>query len=114
MTDNRDRPLSERGMLQCLNVPISGSYVRQYGNWTEFEEILRSLGLDGIEGIVDPDFFDDSFPSSLLIGYHMTFYPDWVDFFRQNKAALLRKFGSEDIVRDFYRGSSPEDFVRLF
>jgi sugar phosphate isomerase/epimerase len=101
-------------MFQCLNVPISGFYVRPYGNWTNFEETIRSLGLDGIEGIVDPDCYDESFPSSLLVGYHMTFYPDWVDFYRQNRTALLRKFGNESTVRDFYRSSSPDEFIRMF
>ena len=72
------------------------------------------MGLHGVEGIADPDYLDESFPPSLLTGYHMTFYPDWVDFWRQDRTALIRKFGSMETAKAFYRCDDPDGFLALF
>ena len=101
-------------MIQSLNFPLTKDSILPFGGWDSLGELLSSLGLDGVEGIADPEYFDDAFPSSLLTGYHMTFYPDWVDFWRQDKAALLRKFGSMETVRGFYRCGDPDGYLRLF
>ena len=101
-------------MIQSMNFPLTKECVLPWGGWEALAEQLRLLGLDGVEGIADPDYYDDAFPASLLTGYHMTFYPDWVDFWRQDEEALVRKFGSMETARGFYRSSSPEDFLGLF
>jgi len=101
-------------MIRSMNFPITKECVRPYGGWDGLAEQLRLLPLDGVEGIADPDYYDESFPSSLLTGYHMTFYPDWVDFWRQDRAALIRKFGSMETARGFYRCSSPDDYLGMF
>ncbi|MBR2739154.1 MAG: TIM barrel protein [Oscillospiraceae bacterium] len=101
-------------MTQCINFPISSYSIRPYGGWDRLEKQLRDMGLDGIEGILDPDDMDPSFPPNLLAGYHMIFYPDWLDFYRQNNRELVRKFGSMDMVERFYRGTHPEDLMRQF
>ena len=64
--------------------------------------------------IADPDNLADDIPSSLVAGYHMTFYVDWLDFWRQDEAALMRKFGSWEAVNEVYRGTKPEDLLRHF
>ena len=101
-------------MIQSMNFPLSKECVLPWGSWDALSEELRFLGLEGVEGIADPDYYDDAFPASLLTGYHMTFYPDWVDFRRGDEAALIRKFGSLETARGFYRCASPEDFLEMF
>ena len=101
-------------MYQSINLPIAQSCIAPYGSWDALNEQLKELGIDGVEGIWDPDEIDDSFPASMLTGCHMLFYPDWLDFYRQNHAELLRKFGSEEIVEKVYRASHPEDLVMQF
>ena len=101
-------------MIQSVNFPICTYSIAPYGGWDVLSERLRELGLDGIEGISDPDDPDVTFPVSLLAGYHMIFYPDWLDFYRQNVPELIRKFGSMDTVRRFYRGTSPDDLMKQF
>ncbi|MBQ8996161.1 MAG: TIM barrel protein [Oscillospiraceae bacterium] len=101
-------------MIQSINFPISTYSIAPYGGWEKLGKQLYDLGLDGIEGIADLDNLDASFPSSLLSGYHMIFYPDWLDFYMENKSELLRKFGSMDMVEQFYRGAKPEDLMKQF
>ena len=101
-------------MIQSTNFPLSNYSLRSYGSWDALAKIVTGLGLDGLEVIADPDDLADDIPRSLVAGYHMRFFPDWVDFFRQDKAALIRKFGSLSFARDFYRCSTPEEMIRDF
>ena len=101
-------------MIQNVNFPLSGYCIRPYGSWEVLGEKIRALGLDGLEVIADPDDLDDGVPLSLVGGYHLTFYPDWVDFWRHDEKALLRKFRSWEAVRSVYRGTEPEELMAQF
>ncbi len=101
-------------MIQSINFPICTYCIAPYGSWDRLGRQIHALGLDGIEGIVDPVDLDAAFPTELLAGYHMVFYPDWLDFYRQNTPELLRKFGSMEMVERVYKGTRPEDLMRQF
>ena len=55
-----------------------------------------SVGLRRSRGIWNGGEIPADFPSDLAVGYHLAFQADWLDFFREDKAALVRKFGSLD------------------
>ena len=101
-------------MIQSVNFPLSPSCAAPYGGWDRLGEKIKALGLDGIEGIWDPYEPDETFPKALLTGYHLVFYPDWLDFYRQDKKALLEKFGSLSMVERVYRGARPEALMAQF
>lgn len=101
-------------MIQTVNFPISNYCVRPYGGWENLRTKIDALGLDGIEAIADPDELVEDFPPDLAAGFHMVFYPDWVDFWKQDEARLLRKFGSWEMVEKIYRGRGPEDLLQQF
>ena len=101
-------------MIQSINFPICTYCIAPYGSWDILGRRIRALELDGIEGIVDPVDLDTTFPPSLLAGYHLVFYPDWLDFYRENTPELLRKFGSMEMVERIYRGTRPEDLMKQF
>ena len=101
-------------MIQSTNFPLSTYSLRSYGGWEAVRSIVTRLGLDGLEVIADPDNLADDIPLSMVTGYHMQFYPDWVDFFRRNRSALIRKFGSLESAEEFYRCKTPEDLIRVF
>ena len=101
-------------MIQTTNFPLSTYSVQPYGGWEAIGETVKELGLDGLEVIADPDNLADDIPRELVKGYHMTFYVDWLDFWRQDEKALMHKFGSWDTVREVYRGTKPEDLLGHF
>ena len=101
-------------MIQSTNFPLSTYSLQPYGGWEAVGKTVKELGLDGLELIADPDNLADDIPLSLVAGYHMTFYVDWLDFWRQDEAALIRKFGSWETVSEVYRGTKPEDLMRHF
>ncbi len=101
-------------MVQSINFPISPHSIAPHGGWAALAEHLRALGLDGVEGIWDPEDADESFPAEMLTGCHLIFWPDWLDFYRGNEAELVRKFGSLDILGSIYPGPKPEDLVDAY
>ena len=101
-------------MIQTVNFPISSYSIQPYGSWETLREKMYALGLDGIEAISDPFDPVPDFPDDLAAGYHMTFYVDWVDFWRQDEEKLLRKFGSWEMIEKIYGGRTPEDLLRHF
>ena len=101
-------------MIQSVNFPLSQYCIRPFGSWEALGRQVKALGLDGLEVIADPDDLAADVPLSLVAGYHLTFYPDWVDFWRQDEKALLRKFRSWKEVEKVYRGRRPEDLMAQF
>ena len=101
-------------MIQSTNFPLSTYSLRTYGSWEALGRVVKELELDGLEFIADPDNLPEDIPPDLVSGYHMTFYVDWLDFWRQDETALMRKFGSWEAVNEVYRGTKPEDLLRHF
>lgn len=101
-------------MIQTVNFPISSYSIQPYGSWETLRKKLYALGLDGIEAINDSLDSVPDFPDDLAAGFHMTFYADWVDFWKQDEEKLLRKFGSREMIGQIYGGTSPEDLLRHF
>lgn len=100
-------------MKMSMNVPFCSDIIEEYGGWSGVREDCALLGLDGIEGIWGGEDIPADFPPDLLVGYHLTFYSDWLDFYREDKAALRRKFGSLRAAHDFY-GGDPNIIVESF
>ena len=101
-------------MIKSLSFPISNYCIAPYGGWDRLSKIITGLGLDGIEAIADPDDPVADFPPDIVSGWHMVFYPDWLDFYTRNEPALMRKFGSWDMVEKVYRGREPEALLKQF
>ncbi len=101
-------------MIQSTNFPLSTYSIQTCGGWGVLHKNIADLGLDGLEFISDPDNLPEDIPHSLVAGYHMRFDPDWVDFYRQNIEELIRKFGSMEVVKNFYRCKTPEDLIQAY
>ena len=53
-------------------------------------------------------------PAELILGYHLIFYPDWLDFYRDDRAALKQKFGSLEVTASFYGGLGPDTLLEQY
>lgn len=101
-------------MNELISFPV---YRESLGEYSGMEELARScdeLGCGGIEAIWGGDDSLDLLPEGLAVGYHLLFYPDWLDFWRGDEAALLRKFGSRDACRSFYGGEGRDTLIRQY
>lgn len=84
-------------MKQLLSLPLVPGVLAEYGGWDHFP-------CDGIEAVWGGEDFSYRVPRRLRIGYHLTFWPDWLDLWLGDRTALLRKFGSERAWTAFYGG----------
>ena len=101
-------------MLQSVNLPLCGDVLAAWGGPSGLRQALGALGLDGVEGIWGAEAVPAAFPKDLLTGYHLTFFPDWLDFYREDHGALRRKFGTLDAAWRFYGGQGPEALLALY
>ena len=98
--------------VMCL--PLGQNLFTEYGGWDDLRRSLSALGCSGVEGIWPGEPIPEDLPQDLIVSYHLTFYPDWLDFYREDKEALRRKFGSLDAAYQFYGGSRPDTLLELY
>lgn len=101
-------------MQSLISFPVVSSLLEEYDSLTELERSCRTLGCDGLEMIWGGEDFPTDLPDSLKKGYHLTFYPDWLDFWREDEKTLLRKFGTKDAWVSFYGGESHETLMQKY
>ena len=51
---------------------------------------------------------------SLVTGYHLIFYPDWLDLYLGNRQALVQKFGSVERAVEFYGFSDADGLLETY
>lgn len=91
-------------MLESISFPVNAQSMAEYEDAGELLRACRALGCDGVEAIWGGDAVIDALPAAVVTGYHLLFYADWLDFWRGDEQALLRKFGSWEAVVAFYGG----------
>ena len=101
-------------MNELISFPVYAESLAEYQDVAELKRSCAELGCDGIEAIWGGDDSLQRLPEGLALGYHLLFYPDWLDFWRGDDAALLRKFGSRESYVSFYGGSGPDALVEQY
>ena len=101
-------------MVELISLPLSRAVLAGYGGGEGLRREVGSLGCQGIEGIWAGEDLSEELPPGLVPGYHLTFFPDWLDFFREDRTALLRKYGSLEAVRSFYGGWGADCLLALY
>jgi len=98
-------------MLETISFPVYGESMAEYSGAADLSGACRKLGCGGIEAVWGGDGAMDGLPDGFAPGYHLTFYPDWVDFWRGDEEALTWKFGSREAWTAFYGGADRETLV---
>ncbi len=101
-------------MIETVSFPVYDESMAEYGGPEELQGACRALGCSGIEALWGGDAAMDALPDGFAPGYHLTFYPDWVDFWRGDETALLRKFGSRAAWEAFYGGPGREALAEQY
>ena len=102
-------------MKRLMSLPMSGRTLADYGGPAGLEAACRALGCDGMEVVWAGEDLPRDVPQALHTGYHLTFFPDWLDFWRGDRRALTEKFGSEAVWRAFYGGpEGPETLLKWY
>lgn len=101
-------------MYELMSLPMSADILGEYGDGEGLRAELGALGLQGIEGV----WAMEPIPADLLrgsvIGYHLTFFTDWLDLYQENNSALIEKFGSLDAARAIYGGLGRDFLIDFY
>jgi len=101
-------------MKQTMSFPLYQAAAEPFGGWQGLSRCVRKLGLHGLEGIWGGTDIPNDLPKELVVGYHLTFYPDWLDLYLEDREALVRKFGSMETVAAFYGCTGREGLLELY
>ncbi|MEA5040159.1 MAG: sugar phosphate isomerase/epimerase [Clostridiaceae bacterium] len=101
-------------MKTLMSFALCDGCLAGYSGVEGLTHACASLGCDGLEVICDDRYGGPLPEHGLVIGYHLCFWPDWLDFWQGNEQALLRKFGSRDAWVSFYGGETREALLRYY
>lgn len=101
-------------MLQTFNLPLLGEILAEYGGWLRLQREAAALGCAGIEGIWAGEDIPADIPVDLVQGYHLTFFPDWLDMYRNRQEVIKNKFGSMTVAFEHYGGWGPDCLLRKY
>lgn len=99
-------------MLELISIAYDDYVIDDYGGAAGLEEVIRRTGCHGIEWIWGGEPVRRSVPQNITTGYHLTFFNDWLDYYRGNTQALKKRFG--DDWQECYRGRGAEDLIRRY
>ena len=99
-------------MKQLMSMPLSRTWTPQ--TWPDLSAACAAARCDGLEMMWAGDEMPDNVPEALRVGYHLAFFPDWLDFWREDRPALLKKFGSQEAWRSFYGGDGHDHLLDYY
>ena len=101
-------------MLELMPLPLCAGVLEEYGGGEGLRRELRNLGCQGVEAIWGGEPAPEDLPGELALGYHLTFFTDWLDLYREDEKNLLEKYGTLEEARSFYGGLGAEYMMRVY
>ena len=101
-------------MYELIPLPLSAGILAQYGGAEGLRGELAALGCQGVEAIWAGEPIPQEFPRPLAVGWHLTFFTDWLDLYREDRAMLEEKYGTLEEARRFYGGLGPDYVLEVY
>ena len=101
-------------MKELLSFPVYRGCFDPWGGAEALRRRCAALGCAGVEPIWGDDSPTDALPAGLAAGYHLTFWPDWLDLWLGDRAALDAKFGGRAVWTAYYGGDDRESLLRAW
>lgn len=101
-------------MKHIMNLPLSTQILEDYGGTKGIDWMCKDCRCDGLEMVWGGD--EGRFPISQkqAIGWHLTYYTDWFDFWQEDTIKLNQKFGTSNIWETIYNGHTKEALLRRY
>lgn len=102
-------------MKVLTNFAIYNGCLDEYGTMSELAKDCSEAGIDGIEAIWDWTPYEGEMPlQKMSPGYHLTFWSCWVDYWLHDEDALMREFGTWDMVHEYYHGYDRQSIIDTY
>lgn len=106
-------------MKVTFNISNCSDDLDRFTSKADFEAYLR--GFDGVELMyVEPEDSDAVSAYSFVIepehvvGFHMRYFPSWIDLWRGNEGALIQEFDHLKNVERLFGGCDHDALIRIF
>lgn len=99
-------------MKNIVNLPISYDVLKEYTTQSGYIDFCEKCGCDGFELVWGGEKEEIFIPNT--IGWHISFYTDWLDFWYEKTKKLNQKFGSKEIWTRFYGGTNKEALLKYY
>ncbi len=100
-------------MKLAINMTTSPEDLDRFGTSADLQKLLR--GFDGVELMYFGEDERGILPPDSVVGLHMSYHANWLDFWREDREALLREYDDMDTCRAVYGGTlDPRRLVEEF
>ena len=100
-------------MKLTVNLTTSPEDLDRFASREELEALIR--GFDGVELMYYGEDERKIVPPDRIVGFHMSNHNHWVDFWRQDEAALRREYDDLETAKAAFGGTlDPEKLVEEF
>ncbi len=98
-------------MKRLLSFPDVRYRIDWIGTHEQQRRMLRHFHLDGFEVIWCDQKVEERFPRETVVGMHLPFYADWMNFWLEDHVRLDDEFGDRATWRNFYQGETKGTYV---
>lgn len=101
-------------MKHIVNVVSENNWLKAYRDRADMDSFVKECLCDGVEVIRGGEDTTGIYDSTNVIGVHLFFYPNWLDFWNHNVPRLMAQFGSQAVWEGYYRATNREEFLRPY
>lgn len=92
-------------MLKLMNFSTYDYDLERFDcNPEKINAFLKKHNMNGVELLNPVSWKENTIPKKLVKGVHLKYYPTWLDFWNDNKKAVLEQFKNWDSVEKYYGG----------
>lgn len=95
-------------MKTMINITTSIYDINRFRGLAHLREFYHRYGCDGYELMRSIPPVSNILPKEDVVGVHLAYYTNWIDFWLGDQKALLDEYGSKERYEAFYGGSSRE------
>lgn len=91
-------------MIKLINLTNYKDEMDRFSDREDVGRFCREHGCDGIELSAITEQVDPRIPMEMVQGVHLPSFNNWMDLWQGNQEALLKEFGSMEVVEQYYGG----------
>lgn len=101
-------------MKNTVNLISENEWLKPFGSKADVDRYIEECGCDGAEVLRGGDDDTGYFQKDNVIGCHLYFCPDFLDFWRQDTTSLLTHFRDKEEYESYYRATSPYEQMKHY
>lgn len=102
-------------MIKVMNMSTYDCDLERFNHDSmELEKFLKENNLDGIELLEVENLNEKSINRDLIKGVHLSSYSNWMDFWREDREALLNQFKDENEIKKYYGALDKETLIEKY